>query len=692
VDLTPTAVAGVLFGGMTADGSKVFFATKDKLVGTDVDLSTDIYEAEVDGGGSLDLRLISVTAGGPSNSDACTPPGEPASWNAASGTGKCGAVPLAGSAGIARGDGTFYFLSPELLDGPSNGIQDQPNLYVVTPGSSPHFVATVDSSLVKPPPAPPKHPVVSATLVSGLSFPESLAVDESNGDLYVIELGTSSIARYTSAGAPHNFTAGPNAGTNKITGATFNSGSENQLAVDNAPTSPFKGAFYVSNGESEIEIFAASGEQLGALNGFTYECGVAIDQATGDVYVADYYQGLRRFEPNSAVTPVKNTNYTETRIDLAGINACQVGADTSGHIYASNWPSGPLKVFDAADFAAVPPTKEGTEVDVTSSTTVATDPLTDDLYVNTGDEVVLFDSSLNEISKFGSGSLTFSRGLAVNGASKHVYAVSGSNIVEFGVEPQPYEPIDHPAVVHAVADNEIHRYGDFQVTANGDYALFSSKLQLDPAYDNDGFNMIQRYDAGNEELDCASCLPTEGLPTADAAMPDHGLGITEKGEAFFNSLDQLVMRDTNGKLDAYEWKGGEISLISTGFSAFPSSLLTVSSDGRDAFFFTRETLVPSDANGQAMKLYDARKEGGNFVVPSSPPCAASDECHGPGTEAAAPPPIGSFRGVGGQKTPSKCRKGFVKKGGKCKKKARKHRHKKRGHGKRAANAGRGGSR
>ena len=49
--------------------------------------------------------------------------------------------------------------------------------------------------------------------------------------------------------------------------------------------------------------------------------------------------------------------------------------------------------------------------------------------------------------------------------------------------------------------------------------------------------------------------------------------MTDDGRAFFDSTDQLVMRDTNAKLDAYEWKEGDLSLISTGFSNAPSSLL-----------------------------------------------------------------------------------------------------------------------
>ena len=90
-----------------------------------------------------------------------------------------------------------------------------------------------------------------------------------------------------------------------------------------------------------------------------------------------------------------------------------------------------------------------------------------------------------------------------------------------------------------------------------------------------------------------------------------------------------------------------------------------------------------------MKIYDARREGGFFEIPPSPPCAASDECHGPSTQAAPAPALGTFKGTGGQfsPTPVKCKKGFVKKHGKCvKKKHKDHKHKQ--HKRAAAPAGR----
>jgi hypothetical protein len=290
----------------------------------------------------------------------------------------------------------------------------------------------------------------------------------------------------------------------------------------------------------------------------------------------------------------------------------------------------------------------------------------------------------------GCGAVPIAGGAGVAADDGTVYFLSPENLDGEGAENQPNLyvvvsgnapelvatlELEHPAVVHAVASNEIHRWGDFQVTDNGDFSAFATSEPVDSTYDNDGFEMVYRYRTADDSLACASCSPTLGLPSAHAALPGYGLGLSSDGRVFFNTVDQLVLRDTNGKLDAYEFKQDPVDdqedgvmLISTGFSAFPSSMLSISTDGRDAYFFTRETLVTRDVNGQAMKIYDAREGGGVFVVPPPPLCAASDECHGAGSQAAPPAPIGTYKGTGGQVKPNGCKKGFVKKRGKCVKK------------------------
>ena len=152
---------GVLYNGMTADGVRVYFTTADHAAGDDLDESPDLFVSEVDPGGSVSTSRVS-TGREAGNSDSCSPAED---WNVTSGQENCGVVAFAGGSGIASESGAVYFVSPELLDGPSNGVQDQANLYVAAPGGEPAFVATIDTSVGKPPPPPPSQPVNKAHIV-----------------------------------------------------------------------------------------------------------------------------------------------------------------------------------------------------------------------------------------------------------------------------------------------------------------------------------------------------------------------------------------------------------------------------------------------------------------------------------------------------------------------------------------------
>jgi hypothetical protein len=240
-------------------------------------------------------------------------------------------------------------------------------------------------------------------------------------------------------------------------------------------------------------------------------------------------------------------------------------------------------------------------------------------------------------------------------------------------------PINNQAVVHGVGQSGTRDTSDFQTTPDGDVSVFPSTLPL-TGYDNAGHVELFRYDAVAESLLCVSCPPTNARATGDAALAGHGLSVTGDGRVFFTSTEPIAPRDLDKRKDAYEWSNGEPNLISTGTSPFDSSILSVSADGRDAFFFTRDVLAPQDRNGNTVKVYDAREGGGFYVLPTKPLCAASDECHGPGTQAAEPPNINTFEGNHHSANPPReetCKRGFVKKHGKCVKKRhrrRSHRH------------------
>ena len=445
-----------------------------------------------------------------------------------------------------------------------------------------------------------------------------------------------------------------------------------------------------------MQIFSPSGAEIGALEGFGEACGVAVDQSNGAVYVADYAQGaLWRFLPNSPSGAIDESDYVKTGVHTEEQSPCSAGADSAGHAYAGSYGGGPIKQYNVSDFTAAFPTIAGTVVQEYPGNKISIDPTNNDRYINTGEKILWKSSSGSPLGEFGA-PLEFSQGVAVfnDGASKRVYISNEGNIFKFDYNDSNYAPIDNPAVVHGVHQSGTHDWSDFQVTPSGDYAVFQTRMPTDPGFENEGHQEIYRYATGDESLDCVSCPPTNAPATGDANLASRGLGLADDGRVFFDTDEPIVLRDGDGRQDVYEWQeegtgpnpggcdegnpnhfssGVCVSLISTGTSQFDSGLLGATGDGRDVFFFTHDTLVKNDENGPITKLYDARTGGGSFVIPPPADCVASDECHGPGTVAATPPPVRTLDVAPGNERAAApgakpCRKGFVKKHGKCVKK------------------------
>ncbi len=230
---------------------------------------------------------------------------------------------------------------------------------------------------------------------------------------------------------------------------------------------------------------------------------------------------------------------------------------------------------------------------------------------------------------------------------------------------------DDPVVtgsVHAAAAAE---GPEFETTPDGRFATFRSAEEL-TGIDNAGQLSVFLYDgdppSGGAPLVCPSCnatLTEDPGMKAEATLAGQGLSLTDDGRVFINTLAPLGTDDTGGRRDVYEWVGDRTYLISSGIGRFDSELLTTTHDGTDVYFFTHDTLdAHADENGERTKIYDARTDGGFFVLPVKPQCAASDECHGPGTVAAGPPQIASS-GKTSDGNHRACPKHRVKRKGKC---------------------------
>jgi hypothetical protein len=265
--------------------------------------------------------------------------------------------------------------------------------------------------------------------------------------------------------------------------------------------------------------------------------------------------------------------------------------------------------------------------------------------------------------------------------------------------------------------------GHFRVSANGGFLLFESGQKL-AEYDNvnpatkSPATELYLYTAAADSLVCASCNPSGEPPTTLALQgktlaggPDsEGSAIeepnggswrvpprqlSENGQVFFDSAEGLLPADTNGQAgcssvsgfpactDVYEFEpdgagrcaepAGCLSLISTGTGSLETFFIDASPSGNDVFIREFQKLVPRDTQDEAPSLYDVRVDGG-FPEPTSSPCMTPEGCR-----TASPPPPAvfgapasqTFSGAGNLAPPAEpsvephCKKGYVKKKGKC---------------------------
>lgn len=256
-----------------------------------------------------------------------------------------------------------------------------------------------------------------------------------------------------------------------------------------------------------------------------------------------------------------------------------------------------------------------------------------------------------------------------------------------------------------------------RVTPDGDSMVFMSRASLTGMDNADTVNgqadaEVFRYDASDDELLCVSCSPAGASPTgrqfvmnknpsgywyassipgwefqlhAPRVLADDG------SRVFFNSFSKLALADTNGVQDVYQWEapgsgeceqtspefsdvsGGCVTLITNGKDEADSEFIDANADGDDVFFTTGASLVSWDP--AQIDLYDARV-GGGFPPPPSPPAECVGESCQPRTPPPAVAPVGSnVPGAGNPKQRPKCKKGFVRKKGKCVRKHKKKPHK-----------------
>jgi hypothetical protein len=243
-----------------------------------------------------------------------------------------------------------------------------------------------------------------------------------------------------------------------------------------------------------------------------------------------------------------------------------------------------------------------------------------------------------------------------------------------------------------------------QVAANGAFLAIASTKRL-TGYDNTDANTeqpdseIYLYGAPANALVCASCNPSGQRPISSTSPEERAPRyVSDNGQVFFDSSEALLPADTNGQIDVYEFEAagvgscselvGCVSLLSTGTSSRITAFIDASPSGNDVFLREYQKLVPHDKQEEARTLYDVRVDGGIPEPVSPSPCTTAEACRTapvPQPPIFGAPPSQTFSGVGNftpsppalvPSPPTKCKKGYVKKKGKCVKAKKRKRVKK----------------
>jgi len=244
---------------------------------------------------------------------------------------------------------------------------------------------------------------------------------------------------------------------------------------------------------------------------------------------------------------------------------------------------------------------------------------------------------------------------------------------------------------------------------DGRFFVFTSTAHITPG-DTAGAQQVFEYDAKTGRL--ARVSTGEGgyagngnAPAASIAAPEFGASGFEKQQELFEDGTRAVSDDGStvvfsssgalspravndlkpqqGPVDVYESHDGQVSLLSTGHSLTSDEQPTITPSGRDVFFTSTENILPQDSDG-LKSLYDARVGGGfpAALVPAGG--CTGDSCQGPPSvpNLLGAPASATFSGLGNpapaastpavkpkaKPKPKKCKKGYVRKKGRCVKK------------------------
>lgn len=247
------------------------------------------------------------------------------------------------------------------------------------------------------------------------------------------------------------------------------------------------------------------------------------------------------------------------------------------------------------------------------------------------------------------------------------------------------------------------------IGGDGHVLVFESNASLTGNDTDNGHRDVYRYDSSTGSIQCISCL-AEGSSVPDDVRGFAGGGsfgsvagpqfaslkrwVSESGDAIvFPTPEALLPEDTNGVSDDYLWRDGQLQRL-PGSEQTPGlpERPTISADGFSVAFRSGHPLLPQDGD-TVVDAYVLRA-GGGFPIPPPEVRCSGESCQEPfrGQPSVSQPATESAGGGNVVERPPtvKCKKGFVRRKGRCVKRRARKRHHRHQHQNRAAGNRQGG--
>ncbi len=291
---------------------------------------------------------------------------------------------------------------------------------------------------------------------NGFQLLSGLAFDPTGEDLYAYDLqGAGSPIEFTAAAHVLNASSQPATWQSQLSGQNTPQGQIGfsqpaDVAVDASGTAS-QGNVYLTDASAGVvdafdpnnqnQLLTSFGDTEGGsdgqlhgnasqIEGFGQPCGLAVDQANGDLYVAD--------STKNRIWIFTSEGSFKGKVADSSLNGpCGIALNSSGDLYVENSIDGKVLRFNRSapadyEFAATIYTPNP-EAGDPPATDVAVDSSNDHLYVDEGSRVGHFDDAGNLIVNFGEGILSgSSAGIAIDPATGAVYVADNNAIHSFG--------------------------------------------------------------------------------------------------------------------------------------------------------------------------------------------------------------------------------------------------------------------